>query len=76
MENIRNNFLSPYQIQILELTSHIRSDMEMDEVRRLVALYFAKKAEDEIDKLWEEGKITDETIENWKNEHMRTPYNQ
>jgi len=76
MENIRNNYLSPYQIQILELTSHIKSDVEMDEVRRLVALHFAKKAEDEIDKLWEEGKITDETIEDWKNEHMRTPYNQ
>ena len=28
---------------------------------------------DELDKLWDEGKINDQVIEEWKYEHMRTP---
>lgn len=40
----------------------------------MLSRYFAQKAETDIDKLWEEGKINDLVIENWKHEHMRTPY--
>ena len=36
----------------------------------------AKQAEDAIDRLWDEGKINDDVIDEWKNEHMRTPYKQ
>ena len=41
-----------------------------------LAQYYADKAEEAIDKLWEEGTINDSVIEDWKNEHMRTPYKQ
>lgn len=27
-----------------------------------------------IDKLWDEGVINEEAIEQWSEEHMRTPY--
>ena len=40
----------------------------------MLSRYFAQKAEKEIDKLWDEGVINDTVIENWKAEHMRTPY--
>lgn len=36
-----------------------------------LAQYYADKAEEAIDKLWEEGTINDSVIEDWKNEHMR-----
>jgi len=39
-----------------------------------VARYFAAKAQKAIDALWDEGVINEETIEQWGNEHMRTPY--
>ena len=38
------------------------------------AHYFALKAQKAIDKLWDEGVINEETIEQWGEEHMRTPY--
>lgn len=66
--------LTPFQIQMLELVSHVTSQQEMDDIRRLLAQYFAKRAEQEIDRLWDEGVINDEVIEGWKTEHMRTPY--
>ena len=34
--------------------------------------YFAEKAMDELDKLWDKGKINDQIIEEWKHEHMQT----
>ena len=39
-----------------------------------LAQYFAKKAQKAIDALWDEGVISSDTIEEWGEEHMRTPY--
>lgn len=67
---------TPFQIEMLELTSRVTSEVEMQDIRRLLGQYFAKQAEDAIDRLWDEGKLNDAVIEEWKNEHMRTPHKQ
>ncbi|MBQ9555048.1 MAG: hypothetical protein IJV05_02375 [Muribaculaceae bacterium] len=74
--NIPNGAFSPFQMQMLELVSHVQSQEEMDDIRRMLAEYFAKRAEDEIDRLWDKGILNDEVMEEWKHEHMRTPYRQ
>lgn len=63
------------QLQILDLMSYVESDETLDEIKDMLSSYFAQKAEKEIDKLWDNGKINNSIIEDWKNEHMRTPYN-
>lgn len=73
---LQTNPFSPFQIEMLELVSRVQSEVEMDDIRRLLGQYFAKRAEDAIDRLWDEGQLNDEVIGGWKNEHMRTPYNQ
>lgn len=65
---------TPFQMQMLRLTERIKSQEEMDDIRHLVSNYFAEKAQQEVDRLWELGVINDEVIESWKHEHMRTPY--
>lgn len=65
---------TPFQIQMLKLIERIKSQDEMDDIRRLVSKYFADKAQEEVDRLWELGVINDDVIESWKHEHMRTPY--
>lgn len=67
---------SPFQIEMLELVSRVSSEVEMQDIRRMLGQYFAKRAEDAIDRLWDEGTINDNVIEGWKHEHMRTPYRQ
>ena len=67
---------TPFQIEMLELVSRVSSELEMQDIRRMLGQYFAKRAEDAIDRLWDEGKLNDEVIEEWKTEHMRTPYKQ
>lgn len=67
---------TPFQIEMLEMVSRVSSEAEMQDIRRMVGQYFAKRAEDAIDCLWDEGKLDDGVIEKWKLEHMRTPYKQ
>ena len=67
---------TPFQIEMLELVSKVNSEREMNEIRQLLGRYFTKRAEDAIDRLWDEGIINNDVIEGWKNEHMRTPYKQ
>ena len=64
----------PYQIRMLNLMAQVKSDETMDEINEILSDYFARRAEVAIDKLWKDIKINDQVIEEWKNEHMRTPY--
>ena len=38
--------------------------------------YFAQKAIDAANELWDKGLIDEETIEQCKHEHLRTPYSE
>ena len=46
----------------------------LTEKGRVTAEHIAKKVDEEMDDLWKEGKITMGVIEEWGEEHMRTPY--
>ena len=67
---------TPFQIEMLELVSRVSSEAEMQDIRRMLGQYFAKRAEDALDRLWDEGVLSDNVMEEWKSEHMRTPYKQ
>ena len=67
---------NPFQIEMLELVSRVTSELEMQYIRRLLGKYFAQRAEDALDRLWDEGVLNESVVEGWKNEHMRTPYKQ
>ena len=67
---------TPFQIEMLEMVSRVKDQSVMNDIRRLLADYFAQRAEDDIDRLWDEGILSEEAMEEWKTEHMRTPYAQ
>ena len=73
---IRKQTFSPFQIQMLELVSHVQSEDEMNDIRRMLVEYFAQRAENAIDQLWDQGVLNDGVMEEWKTEHMRTPYHE
>ncbi len=62
------------QLELMNALNSIDSEAELNEFKDLVARYFATKAQKAIDALWDEGVINEETIEQWGEEHMRTPY--
>ena len=73
---IQSKPFTPFQIEMLELVSRVSSEVEMQDIRRMLGQYFAKRAEDAIDRLWDDGVLNDSVMEEWKAEHMRTPYKQ
>ena len=67
--------LSILQLEILEMfTRHQVSTEDVMAIKKMLTDFFAKKAMDEADKLWEERNYTQATMDNWLNTHQRTPY--
>lgn len=62
------------QLELMNALRQINSEVELNEFKNLLAHYFAQKAQKGIDALWDEGRISEQTIEQWGTEHMRTPY--
>lgn len=62
------------RLEVLSAVSGINSKKELDEFRNMLARYFANKAQKAIDALWDSGEIDDVKVEEWGNEHLRTPY--
>ena len=67
--------LNQYQKHVVDLMANVDENQQM-EISSLLANYFAKKAFDAADALWDTGMIGEQTIEEWKHEHMRTPYHE
>jgi len=64
--------LSNIQIELLKLYSNGISDKQLLEIKWMLVQYFADKATEAMDKVWEEKKLTKEDMINWTNEHNRS----
>ena len=63
---------NPAQMKILQMMSYIKTPQELDNLENVLSQYFAKKVDEGIDELCDNGSITLDTIESWGNEHLRT----
>lgn len=66
--------LTNLQVELVKLFSYQVADNQLVEIKELLAKYFAEKATEEMDKLWDENGWTTELMNDWSNEHLRTPY--
>ena len=62
------------KMNLLRVVDRIQSVDEVQAIQQVLANYYAQKAEAEMDRLWENGTINEQVIEQWGKEHMRTPY--
>lgn len=66
--------LSNLQLELLKIFSFEISDDQLLEIKSLLVKYFADKVSTDIDNLFEEQGWGQDKIEEWAQEHMRTPY--
>ncbi len=66
--------LTNLQLELLKVFSYDLSEAQIIEIRDLLAKYFAEKATKEMDDLWDSKGWSNETMDEWLNEHMRTKY--
>ena len=63
--SVQNLPLSNLQIELLQLYGQNVSDKDLIAIKRLIARYFADQAADEMDRLWDERRWTNETMKSW-----------
>ena len=66
--------LNEAQLSILRLLGSMKTVEEVDELRQVICDYYARRVDEEVDKLGESGQWNDEKNEAVLNEHLRTPY--
>ena len=62
------------QMQLLEMMSFVRTPKSLADLKQVISDYFARKAQEEIDRLWETGELTEEKVESFRQLHERTAY--
>lgn len=60
--------LSNVQEELLKLYSADLSSEEIEELKTVLGKYYARKASKFADKIWDEKKYSDKTVEEWLNE--------
>lgn len=64
------------QLEMLNIMADVRSEKELRELKQLISEYYARRADEEMEKLWQSGAWNEQTLEDLKNAHYRTPYKQ
>ena len=73
MEAVRTIF-TPGQLHILEMLKYCTTESAVQELQQVLADYYARKVQEEADKLWDQGILNAEAIEKLSSAHLRTPY--
>jgi hypothetical protein len=57
--------LSNVQLELMKMFSHDLNDDDLVSLKRTLANFFAEKASNEMDKLWNENEWSDQTMDKW-----------
>lgn len=63
--------MSNIQLELLKLYANNVSEKQLFEIKWLLGKYFAQKATEAMDMIWEKENMTEQTMINWTNEHNR-----
>ena len=50
------------QLEMLDIMANIRSDEELDALKHAVSEFYARRADEEMEKLWQSGKWTEPIV--------------
>lgn len=66
--------LNEAQIDILKMLQWVKSEDTLVELKQAISDFFAQKAKQEIDAMWQRGELTQEKFDSFETLHERTPY--
>ncbi len=64
------------QIELLDTMASIESDDELMALKHAISEFFARRADEEMERLWQSGEWNEQTLQDLKTAHYRTPYKQ
>ncbi len=63
--------MSNLQLELLKLYANQIDDQKLHEIRLLLGQYFAQKATEAMDTIWEQNQLTEQDMVNWSTGHDR-----
>ena len=66
--------LNTAQLEMLKMMSKITRPEVLDELKQVVSDFFARKAQEGIDRMWKTGELSEKKIAHFKHLHERTSY--
>lgn len=66
--------LNPAQLNVLSLMSYIDTEQEQEELQNILLQFYRQKTDRLLMQFQQENNITQETLDDWSNQHERTPY--
>lgn len=73
---MKNTIFNSTQMHLLQMFSYADTDDSIDELKSVLAAYYAQKVQKEADSLWEDGTLGADKIDEILSEHLRTPYSE
>jgi hypothetical protein len=74
MQTIVKQPFTALQLELLKMFSSDVSETDLLEIKKFLTQYFAQKAMDFADKVWDNNKWDEQDENKFLNEHNRTPY--
>ena len=63
------------QLEVMNAVANVTSQEDYDALRMTLSLFFAERAQRALDKLWDEGKLSQAKLDKLRGQHLRTLYN-
>lgn len=67
--------LNSAQLNVLSLMSYIDTEQEQEELQNILLQFYRQKTDRQLLQFQQENHITQKTLDDWANQHERTPYN-
>ena len=64
------------QLELLSVMASVKDNAELMALKHAISEFFARRADEEMEKLWQSGEWNEQTLQDLKDAHYRTPYQQ
>ena len=68
------NTMNEAQMMILESFAGATDEQELNDLMDVIRDFYVRRLEAEMNRLWDNGTLNQEALDQLKNEHFRTPY--
>ncbi len=70
------NKMTNLQLELLKMFKYNLDESQLMELKELLSKFLVDKIDSAMDKLWNDKQWSNETMDSFSNQHMRTPYKQ
>lgn len=61
------------QVELLNAMADLKTDEELIELKEALSKFFNMRAQRELDKMWDDGRLNQAVLDDLRHQHLRTP---